>query len=144
MTVFGDLDVSIIDELPKGRKPVLTKLLREKDRQTAYNTIEAEIKKGAQAYIVYPLVEESEELSLKDATTMKERLEKEVFRQIQGRAYPRQDEKHGQGIGHAGFQGKIIDILVSTTVIEVGVDVPNASIILIEHARGSASRNFTN
>ena len=120
MTVFGDLDVSIIDELPKGRKPVLTKLLREKDRQTAYNTIEAEIKKGAQAYIVYPLVEESEELSLKDATTMKERLEKEVFAKYKvGLIHGRMKSMDKESVMRA-FKEKSLDILVSTTVIEVG------------------------
>jgi len=134
MTVFGDLDVSIIDELPKGRKPVLTKLLREKDRQAAYNMIEAEINSGAQAYIVYPLVETHEELSLKDATTMKERLEKEVFVKYKvGLIHGRMKSDEKESIMRA-FKEKSIDILVSTTVIEVGVDVPNASIILIEHA----------
>ncbi|MFZ3072395.1 MAG: ATP-dependent DNA helicase RecG, partial [Thermodesulfobacteriota bacterium] len=134
MTVFGDLDVSIIDELPKGRKPVLTKLLREKDRQTAYDTIEAELKKGAQAYVVYPLVEESEELSLKDATTMKERLEKEVFVKYRvGLIHGRMKSIEKESVMRA-FKEKSLDVLVSTTVIEVGVDVPNASIILIEHA----------
>ncbi|MEE9614731.1 MAG: ATP-dependent DNA helicase RecG, partial [Thermodesulfobacteriota bacterium] len=78
MTVYGELDVSIIDELPAGRKPVTTKLLRERDREKAYGVVRDEVAKGGQAYIVYPLVEESEELSLKDATNMKDHLAKDI------------------------------------------------------------------
>ncbi|HLE09401.1 MAG TPA: ATP-dependent DNA helicase RecG, partial [Thermodesulfobacteriota bacterium] len=134
MTVFGDLDVSIIDELPQGRKPVATRVLREKDRSEAYGIIAEELKKGGQAYIVYPLIEESEELSLRDATRMKEHLEKDIFREFQvGLLHGRMRAAEKES-AMRDFKDKKTDILVSTTVIEVGVDVPNATVILIEHA----------
>lgn len=134
MTVFGDLEVSIIDELPPGRKPVYTKVIRESERQRAYEAIRKELKEGHQCYIVYPLVDESEELSLKDATTMKEHLQKDVF------AEARLGLLHGRLSGSEkeqvmrDFKERRLDVLVATTVLEVGVDVPNASVILIEHA----------
>ena len=134
MTVFGDLDVSIIDELPKGRRPVETTLLREKDRQKAYELIYKDVADGAQAYIVYPLVEESEELSLKDATRMHEHLDKDIFADFTvGLLHGRMKSAEKETIMKS-FKAGEIDILVSTTVIEVGVDVPNASIMMIEHA----------
>jgi ATP-dependent DNA helicase RecG len=134
MTVFGDLDVSIIDELPPGRRPVQTRLMRERDRERAYATIKGELEKGGQAYIVYPLVEESEELSLKDATNMKEHLAKDIFADynvalLHGRMKGAEKEQIMRA-----FKGKDIDILVATTVIEVGVDVPGATVMLVEHA----------
>ena len=134
MTVFGDLDVSVIDEMPPGRKPVKTTLLREKERERAYKAVRDEVEDGGQAYIVYPLVEESEELRLKDATNMKEQLDKEVFPDlrvalIHGRMKWSEKERVMRD-----FKGHEIDILVATTVIEVGVDVPNASVMVIEHA----------
>ncbi|MBI5809906.1 MAG: ATP-dependent DNA helicase RecG [Deltaproteobacteria bacterium] len=134
MTVFGDLDVSIIDELPPGRMPVVTQILREKDRGRAYDLIRRELDDGSQAYIVYPLVEGSEELPLKDATNMKHHLEKDVFHDVRvgllhGRMKPSEKESVMRG-----FKEKRLDVLVSTTVIEVGVDVPNATVMLVEHA----------
>ncbi len=134
MTVFGELDVSIIDELPKGRKPITTKILRENQRRKAYDLILAELRAGGQAYIVYPLVEESEELSLRDATRMKEQLEKEVFSDYcVGLLHGRMKSAEKETV-MALFKSGEMDVLVSTTVIEVGVDVPNASVIMIEHA----------
>ncbi len=134
LTVFGDMDVSIIDELPKGRLAITTTILREKERGKAYNAIKAEVKKGAQAYIIYPLVEESEELPLKDATNMAKHLDEDIFpgfvvALVHGRMKSAQKEEIMQG-----FRDGEIDILVATTVVEVGVDVPNASLMLIEHA----------
>lgn len=134
MTVFGDLEVSIIDELPPGRKPVYTKVIRESERQRAYEVIRKELKEGHQCYIVYPLVDESEELSLKDATTMKEHLQKDVFAEahlglLHGRLSGSEKEQVMRD-----FKERRLDVLVATTVLEVGVDVPNASVILIEHA----------
>lgn len=134
MTVFGDLDVSIIDELPPGRKPVATRLIREKDRREAYETIRRELSGGSQCYIVYPLVEESEELSLKDATNMSEHLQRDIFPEHRvGLLHGRMDATEKESVMDA-FKKKRLDILVSTTVIEVGVDVPNATVMLIEHA----------
>ena len=134
LTVFGDMDVSIIDELPKGRQMIETVLMREKERQKAYSAIRCEVKKGAQAYIIYPLVEESEELPLKDATNMAEHLDRDIFPNfvvalIHGRMKSAEKERVMEG-----FREGEIDILVATTVVEVGVDVPNASLMLIEHA----------
>ncbi|MBI1911557.1 MAG: ATP-dependent DNA helicase RecG [Deltaproteobacteria bacterium] len=134
MTVFGDLDVSVIDELPPGRKPVFTKILRDKDRLNAYRTIRQEIEAGSQCYIVYPLVEESKELSLKDATNMKEHLQKDIFTEFKvGLLHGRMKAADKEAV-MKDFKEKRLDILVSTTVIEVGVDVPNATIMLVEHA----------
>jgi len=134
MTVFGDLDVSIIDELPPGRKPVKTRLLKEKDRIRAYGLIREELASGGQAYIVYPLVEESEELSLRDATNMKEHLAADVFSDFTvGLLHGRMKFAEKEAVMRA-FKAREIDVLVSTTVIEVGVDVPNASVMLIENA----------
>jgi ATP-dependent DNA helicase RecG len=134
MTVYGDLDVSIIDELPPGRAPVKTVVLGEDKRAGVYKGIEREIKLGRQAYVVYPLIEESEKLDLKAATAMYEELRDRIFPQrrvglIHGRL--KSDEK--ESIMRAFVSGEL-DILVSTTVIEVGVDVANASTMVIEHA----------
>ena len=134
LTVFGDMEVSVIDEMPKGRQPVKTVILREKERAKAYDAVKAEVKKGAQAYIIYPLVEESEELPLKDATNMAEHLDRDIFPSlsvalIHGRMKSIEKEEVMER-----FREGDIDILVATTVIEVGVDVPNASLMLIEHA----------
>ncbi len=134
MTVFGDLDVSIIDELPPGRTPVRTRIIREKDRQSAYDFIKKELSSKSQCYVVYPLVEESEELSLKDATNMKERLSTDVFTEFNvGLLHGRMKTAEKESVMKDFKAGKI-DVLVSTTVIEVGVDVPNATVMLIEHA----------
>lgn len=134
MTVFSDLDLSIIDELPPGRTPVVTKLLREGDRDKAYKIISDEVKNGAQAYIVYPLVEESEELTLKDAVSMKEKLDKEIFPDFNVTlVHGRMDSLEKQKVMDDFKNGKS-DILVSTSVIEVGVDVPNATVMAIEHS----------
>jgi ATP-dependent DNA helicase RecG len=134
LTVFGDMDVSIIDELPKGRRMITTAILREKERHKAYSAVKAEVKKGAQAYIIYPLVEESEELPLKDATNMAEHLDTEIFPDFAvALIHGRMKSKEKEEIMDA-FRSGEIDILVATTVVEVGVDVPNASLMLIEHA----------
>ncbi len=134
LTVFGDMEVSLIDEMPKGRQPIKTVILREKERQKAYSAIKNEVKKGAQAYIIYPLVEESEELPLKDATNMAGHLDNDIFpgltvALIHGRMKSIEKEEVMER-----FRDGEIDILVATTVIEVGVDVPNASLMLVEHA----------
>ncbi len=134
MTVFGDMDVSIIDELPPGRSPVETKILREKDRDRAYSALREDILAGGQAYIVYPLVEESEELPLRDATQMKEHLQEVIFPDFTlALLHGRMKGEEKEAVMGAFKRGET-DILVSTTVIEVGVDVPNASLMLIEHA----------
>jgi ATP-dependent DNA helicase RecG len=134
MTVYGDLDISIIDELPPGRTPIQTRLCGEKQRAEVYEFIKQQIACGYQCYIVYPLVEESEKIDLLAATAMAEKLQKEVFPELtvallHGRMKAFEKEEIMQKFIYNEAQ-----ILVSTTVIEVGVDVPNASVMLIEHA----------
>ena len=134
MTVYGDLDVSVIDEMPKGRVPVVTRIFPESARGRVYRIVEEEVRRGCQAFIVYPLVEESEKLDLKDATRMAEHLQKDIFPNLHvGLLHGRMKSEEKESIMMA-FKGGKIDVLVATTVIEVGIDVPNASIMVIEHA----------
>ncbi len=135
LTVYGDLDVSVIDELPKNRKPVKTALRTEADRINVYRFIKDEIKKGRQAYIVYPIIQESEKLDLKSAVEHYELLRKQVFPELKlGLVHGRLPWNEIDETIEA-FKEKKIDILVSTTVIEVGIDIPNATIMLVEEAQ---------
>ena len=132
MTVHGDLDLTIIDELPKGRIPIKTSLTSS--HRGVYELIEREVNAGHQAYVVYPLIEESETLSAKAATIEAEKLQTEIFPQfkiglLHGKLKNDEKEKVMDD-----FKNKKYDILVSTTVVEVGVDVPNATVIVIENA----------
>ena len=134
LTLYGDLEVSVIDELPPGRKPVATHVFHEGDRQQAYGLVKDHLDRGQQAYVVYPLVEESEKSDLKAATNMAEELAAGVFRDyrvalLHGRM---KSEDKDEVMGR--FQAGEAQLLVSTTVIEVGIDVPNATVMLIEHA----------
>ncbi len=133
MTIYSDLDISIIKDMPAGRKPIKTAVRTEKERSKIYDFLEQSIKNEDQAYVVFPLIEESEAMDLKDATMGFEKLKRRFpeFRiaLLHGKMKP--DEK--EGIMKRFVAGEI-QILVSTTVIEVGVDVPNASIMIIEHA----------
>ncbi len=134
MTVYGDLDVSIIDELPPGRTPIETMVFGEDQRQEVKRLISREVKAGRQVYVVYPLVEESEKMDLRDATRRYEYLRDTVFPRLSvgllhGKMKPAEKEKV-----MSAFVAGEIKILVSTTVIEVGVDVPNASVMIVEHA----------
>jgi ATP-dependent DNA helicase RecG len=134
LTVYGDLDVSIIDEMPKGRKPVITKLFLEYNKDKAYALVREELKRGNQAYVILPLIEESESLNLKAVMTYGEELQREVFpefkvRILHGKMSSVEKDKIMQA-----FKGGEINVLVSTTVVEVGVDVPNATVMVIEHA----------
>jgi len=134
MTVYGDLDVSVIDEMPPGKKPVRTVVLTESKRDKVYQTISAELSKGHQAFIVYPLVEQSEVLDLKDATNMAKHLQKDIFPDNRiGLIHGKMKEKEKNEVMREFLENKI-QILVSTTVIEVGIDVPRASLMVIEHA----------
>jgi ATP-dependent DNA helicase RecG len=133
LTVYGDLDVSVIGEMPPGRSPIITRLYFESRRREAYQFIESELKKGRQVYVVYPLVEETEKSDLKAATEMAAHLQKDIFPYckvglLHGRM--KSDEKEA---AMAAFKSGETHILVSTTVIEVGVDVPNATVMVIEH-----------
>ena len=134
MTVYGDLDVSIVDELPPGRTPVKTVVVGEDQRTGVYKGIEREIGLGRQIYVVYPLIEESEKLDLKAATIMFEELRDKIFpKRRVGLLHGKMKSGDKDEIMRQFVSGEL-NILVSTTVIEVGVDVPNASLMVIEHA----------
>ena len=134
LTLYGDLEVSVLDELPPGRRPIVTVARPASKRREIYDFLRTQIAEGRQVYVVCPLVEESEASDLRAATEMAERLQREVFA----------DRRVGLLHGRLGFPAKervmrefndgTLDVLVSTTVIEVGIDVPNASVMLIEHA----------
>jgi ATP-dependent DNA helicase RecG len=134
LTLHGDLDVSQIDELPPGRKPIQTTALGGKDRIQAYDLMRREIAQGRQVYVVLPLVDESEKLDLKSAIAEYQELQERVFPEfrvglLHGRMTSAEKDEAIQR-----FRGGETQILVSTTVVEVGVDVPNASVMLIEHS----------
>ncbi len=134
LTIYGDLDVSIIDELPPGRKPIITQHVQESAIESVYSFVAQEIQTGRQAYVVYPVVEESETAAVKAAEGMYQHLSTVVFPKVRvGLLHGRlpADEKEA---AMRSFQSGDIKILVSTTVIEVGVDVPNASVMVIEQA----------
>ena len=135
LTIYGDLNVSVIDELPPGRQKIETTWVKENERQRLYAKLEREVRKGKQAYIVYPLVEESEKLEeLKAATSMAEHFQNDVFPHLRvGLLHGQMKAADKQEI-MSQFKARQIDILVSTTVIEVGIDVPNATLMVIEHA----------
>lgn len=134
MTVYGDLDVSIIDELPPGRTPIETRVFGEEGRQEVKKLITREVRAGRQVYIVYPLVEESEKMDLRDATNRYEYLRDRVFPRLSvGLLHGRMKPEEKEEVMRDFVSGKT-QILVSTTVIEVGVDVPNASVMVVEHA----------
>ncbi len=134
LTLFGDLDISIIDEMPVGRKPVDTRIVHPFARENAYSLISQEIQSGHQAFIIYPLIEKGEDEDQKAAVEEHAHLQKEVFPNhklglLHGKMPADQKDKVMQD-----FRDRQYDILVSTTVIEVGVDIPNATVMLIEGA----------
>ncbi|RUM88769.1 MAG: DNA helicase RecG [Thermovibrio sp.] len=133
MTAYGDLDVSVIDELPAGRKPIKTKIVFEDDREKLVEFLRKELSQGNRVYVVYPLIEESEKLELKAATEMfhywSEKLKPHSVGLLHGRM--KQEEKDEV---MEKFKRGEYSVLVSTTVIEVGVDVPEATVMVIEHA----------
>ncbi|HPT71219.1 MAG TPA: ATP-dependent DNA helicase RecG [Candidatus Cloacimonadota bacterium] len=134
MTVFGDLEVSRIDEMPPNRKPVKTIWHNAKQKGEMYGELEKELVKGRQVYIVCPLIEESEKSDLLDAETLFKQISEEIFPQYRSAIlHGRMTNEQKNEIMH-GFQSNEIGILVSTTVIEVGVDVANATVMMIEHA----------
>ncbi|WP_026476452.1 ATP-dependent DNA helicase RecG [Alkaliphilus transvaalensis] len=134
LILYGDLDISIIDELPPGRKPIKTYEITLDKKDKAYDFIKKQLQQGRQAYVVCPLVEESEKIEAQSATEIAEELATDQFKEyrvglLHGKMHPKEKEEI-----MAAFKGKEIDVLVSTTVIEVGVNVPNASVMLIENA----------
>jgi|Deesub1362A_J573_1020465.scaffolds.fasta_scaffold00375_12 ATP-dependent DNA helicase RecG len=133
LTLYGDLDISVIDELPPGRRPVLTKVFFPSMKEKIYSLIEDELSKGRQAYVVYPLIEGSERLDLKTAIEGAEALRRVFPERRVGLVHGRMNASEREAV-MLRFKSGEIDILVATTVIEVGVDVPNASLMLIVHA----------
>jgi ATP-dependent DNA helicase RecG len=134
LTLYGDLDLSVIDEMPAGRIPVNTYVLRPQERERAFTLLRGQIKDGKQAFIIYPLIEESDKIEARAAVDDYETLSKEVFPDLKmgllhGRMRPQEKDET-----MLKFRDRKYDILVSTTVIEVGVDVPNATVMLIEGA----------
>ncbi|MBZ5514730.1 MAG: ATP-dependent DNA helicase RecG [Acidobacteriia bacterium] len=134
LTLYGDLDFSVIDELPPNRTPIETRLLFERDRGQAFEFVRERVRQGGQAYVVYPVIEEGGKLDLKPAVRMYEYLSTTVFPELRlGLLHGRLRSEEKEGVMQA-FKGGEVQILVSTTVVEVGVDVANATVMLIEHA----------
>ena len=132
MTFYGDLDVSLIDEMPKGRKPIKTILVSQANQNSLYEFVQQELKQGNQAFFIYPLIEESETLDLKNATDMYEKL-KETFKDYNvGLLHGRFSASEKNDVMDKFFN-KEYNILVATSVVEVGIDVPDATVIVIEH-----------
>ena len=134
MTIYGDLDVSVIDELPPGRTPIETRVFGEEQRSEVKELIASEVRAGRQVYVVYPLVEESEKIDLKDATQRYEYLRDKVFPKFSVGLVHGKMKSADKDEAMRRFVAGETQILVSTTVIEVGVDVPNASVMIVEHA----------
>jgi ATP-dependent DNA helicase RecG len=134
LTLYGDLDLSVMDELPAGRQPINTYVLRPQERERAFSLIRTQIKDGKQAFIIYPLIEESEKIEARAAVEDYEKLSKEIFPDLKlgllhGRMKPAEKDET-----MLKFRDREYHMLVSTTVVEVGVDVPNATVMLIEGA----------
>lgn len=134
LTVYGDLDISLLKQMPKGRRKIITKLVTPAERQKAYNFIEKQVKQKKQVFVICPLIDESENLETKSVSQEYEKLSKEVFPQLKiamlhGKLKPKEKEEIMKN-----FKQGRTDILVSTSVIEVGIDVPNATVMMIEGA----------
>jgi len=134
LTLYGDLDVSVLDELPPGRTPIVTRRVSDERSDDVWDFVRKQVAAGYQAYVVYPVIEENEENELKAAIKMHAQLSKRVFPErrvalLHGRLDPESKDRVMRE-----FQRRQVDILVATTVIEVGVDVPNATVMVVEHA----------
>ena len=134
LTLYGDLDLSVLDELPSGRQPIETKWVHPDSRDNAYDFLRKQISEGRQAFVVCPLIEESETLQTRAATAEYQRLSKEIFPDLTvGLLHGKMSAKEKERVMR-DFYDKNMQVLVSTSVIEVGIDVPNASTILVEGA----------
>jgi ATP-dependent DNA helicase RecG len=134
LTIYGDLEVSVIDEMPPGRRLIRTRWVDSTRRDQAYEFIEKKLEEGRQAFIICPLVEESDKIEAKAATQEHERLQTEVFPSrrlalLHGRMKPKEKDEV-----MASFHRRDADVLVSTSVVEVGIDVPNATVMLVDGA----------
>jgi ATP-dependent DNA helicase RecG len=136
LTVFGDLDISILDEMPPGRRPVTTRLIPAGDRAAAYDFIREQVKAGRQIFVICPLIQESDKLGVRSATAEAEKLSQEVFPELADRIallHGRMKTAEKEAVMR-GFQRGTIAILVSTSVVELGIDIPNATVMMIEGA----------
>lgn len=134
LTIWGHVDVSVLDELPPGRQPVETRVLQPHERERAYVFIKSQIEKGRQAFIVYPLVEESEKIEARAAVEEFERLRREVFPKLRlGLLHGQMRSEEKEAVMAQMKRGEL-DVLVATTVIEVGIDIPNATVMLVDGA----------
>src|SRR5262249_37659250 len=134
LTVYGDLDVSMIRDSPPGRLPVKTTARPDSRRDEVYAFIRQQLDVGRQVYVIYPLVEESEKVDVKAATAMADHLAQEIFPQYRVGLLHGRMKAEGKYRVMKAFVSGDLQILVSTTVVEVGVDVPNATVMLVEHA----------
>ncbi len=134
LTAYGDLDVSVIRDMPPGRQPIFTAVKPESRREDVYKLVTDELEKGRQAYVVYPLIEESEKVDLRAATEMADHLSQEVFPAFRVALLHGRMKQDAKDRVMRAFAAGDIHVLVSTTVIEVGIDVPNAAVMVIEHA----------
>ncbi len=134
LIIYGDMDVSVIDELPKGRKEIVTKIVDENTRKTAYEFIKSELSKKHRAFVVCPLIEESENLEVENAVKLQEKLQKGVFKDFKvGLLHGRMKGEEKDSVMVDFSVGKY-DVIVSTTVIEVGINIPTATVMMIENA----------
>jgi ATP-dependent DNA helicase RecG len=134
LSMYGDLDLSILDEMPPGRQEVVTRWIRPSERERAYAFVRGQIQKGRQAFIICPLVEESDKIEAKAAVEEHARLQNEVFPDLKlGLLHGRMTGQEKEAVMRDFYEGNT-DILVSTSVIEVGVDVPNSTVMVIEGA----------
>jgi ATP-dependent DNA helicase RecG len=134
LTLYGDLDISVLDELPPGRTPIVTRRVSDDRSEDIWEFVRKQVAAGHQAYVVYPVIEENEENELKAAIKMHTQLGKRIFPELRvGLLHGRLDPAEKDQVMRQ-FQRGEINILVATTVIEVGVDVPNATVMVIEHA----------
>lgn len=134
LTLHADLDLTLIDEMPPGRQPIKTRVLQKKERERAYGFVRGQIEAGRQAYIICPLVEDSDSIDAKSATSEYERLQNTIYPDLRlGLLHGRMSPSDKDTVMEA-FYANELDILVSTTVIEVGIDVPNASVMMVENA----------
>jgi len=134
LTIYGDLDISVIDEMPPGRRPIVTEHWNEDEAERAYSFIQEQILRGRQAYVVYPVIEESETLAIKAAQKMHEHLSQIVFPNFRVGLLHGKLKTEEKEAAMESFKRGEVNILVTTTVIEVGVDIPNATVMLIEQA----------
>jgi ATP-dependent DNA helicase RecG len=134
LTLYGDLDISVIDEMPPGRKPIKTLWTMPAERDDAYRFVREQVSQGRQAFVICPLIEESEAIAVRAATQEYERLSREVFPSLRvGLLHGRMRATEKDRVMRA-FRDHELDVLVSTAVVEVGIDVPNATVMMVEGA----------